>query len=70
MFWHKGKGIISCIILNEAKEVEYADIITGSYWLLNIDSVYVRKIEVDPAEEILACLDSDLATFHLYDLKK
>ena len=29
MYWHKGKGIISCIILNEAKEVEYADIITG-----------------------------------------
>lgn len=36
----------------------------------NSDSIYVRKIAVTSKEETLVCLDSDFATFHLYDLKK
>ena len=62
MYWHKGKGILSCVVFKEEKEVEFADIIT--------DSIYVRKIEVDSREENLVCLDSDFSTFHIYDLKK
>lgn len=37
---------------------------------LTEDSIYVRKILITSKEEILVCLDSDFATFHLYDLKK
>jgi len=62
MFWHKGKGILSAILFGEEKEVEYADTIS--------DSVYTRKIEATETEEFLVCLDSDFATFHIYDLKK
>lgn len=29
IYWHKGKGILSCMILKEDKEDEYADTITG-----------------------------------------
>lgn len=30
LYWHKGKGILSCMLLNEDKEVEFADTITGT----------------------------------------
>lgn len=62
MFWHKGKGILSAILFADEKEVEYADTIS--------DSVYTRKLEATENEEFLVCLDSDFATFHIYDLKK
>jgi hypothetical protein len=29
LYWHKGKGVLSCIVFKEEKEVEFADIITG-----------------------------------------
>lgn len=31
LYWHKGKGILSCLLLNEDKEIEFADTITGSF---------------------------------------
>ena len=30
LYWHKGKGILSCILMSEDKEVEFADTITGT----------------------------------------
>lgn len=30
MYWHKGKGVLSCIVFKEEKEIEFADIITGN----------------------------------------
>ena len=37
---------------------------------LDRDSIYARKIQITSKEELLVCLDSDFATFHLYDIKK
>lgn len=69
LYWHKGKGALSCIHLKQEKEQEFSDVIT-SRLPADTENDFIRKMETTLDEEHLLVLDSDFITFNFYNLKQ